>query len=131
MPTVSLTGAMDCSKASSLVGETLPTRIGDPKSMKFKTIYEVWNIGAGCPVYEKGDRIVFDDEKINSHESCFVCALAVTSFSTRYAWIRGDESAVRAMEEDGDTWVSCPAPGPPYTRYGRIIFRAHRVRMEE
>lgn len=123
---------MDCSKSSLHILDALPTRVGLPKGgNKYRTIYEVWDIKAACPVYKKGDRIIFDDDKINFEESSFVCPLAVTSFSTRFAWIRGDEDAVKAMEEDGDVWVSCTAPGPPYSKYGRVIFKAHRVPMKE
>jgi len=120
--------SFDCSKASSHVDDPLPTKVGKKETRPvYRTTFEVWKISGGCPIYREGDRIVFDDDLINEEESNFVCKLAVSSFSTRYAWFRGSDVAADRMIEDGDAWLACPAPGPPYTKHGRVIFRGSRV----
>jgi uncharacterized repeat protein (TIGR04076 family) len=122
--------SFDCSKASGFIVEPLPTRIGRTDGRKYRTVFEVLKINDGCPVYSIGDKIVFDDDVVNEKESSFVCKLALSSFSTRYSWFRGNDQAANNMVEDGDVWLACPAPGPPFTKYGRVIFKVSRQPLE-
>jgi uncharacterized repeat protein (TIGR04076 family) len=96
----------------------------------FRTTFEVESINSGCPLYKVGDKMIFDDLTPNFDLSDPICTLALRSFSTRFAWMKGNNVAVANMEEDGDCWLSCPAPGKPYTEYGRVIFRVKREEVD-
>lgn len=91
-----------------------------------RTVIEVADIKFTCPIYKKGNRLVFDGPLLNLKETDAVCMHAIQSLAWRLIWERGDEGCLREGEEEGWSWFICPLPGEPYTSCGRAIFRFRR-----
>jgi len=101
-----------------------------------RVTYEVEEIRGKCPVYDVGDKMVFDSfastEIVNLTASDAVCMRAVANAwnDLMYQW--GDDSVVGYLASGtGEVRCACSMPGEPYTPCGYCIFRVTREPLDQ
>jgi uncharacterized repeat protein (TIGR04076 family) len=98
---------------------------------KYKLIFRATPLGK-CPIYKKGDKMVFDDWKLNLKETDALCGVAVSSCMGPFflIWSRSGKPTYDYVTKiSGETGFLCPIPGE-YGQCGRCSFEAERVRLE-
>lgn len=101
----------------------------------YRVIYEVEEIRGECPLYKVGDKIVIDTldstEVINLEESTpSPCVRAMGNMWDHLVWQRGSDSVVAHLSGvNGECRIACPMIGPPYTKYGNVVFRIRREKL--
>jgi uncharacterized repeat protein (TIGR04076 family) len=93
-------------------------------------IIEVEEIRGGCPVFKKGDRMVFsggfDLEVERTDALCSHAMGPLLPFLQSLS--RGVPPAALGLAKDGeDAFIHCPDPGEPYTGGGTVTFRIIRT----
>jgi uncharacterized repeat protein (TIGR04076 family) len=90
-------------------------------------IVEVAEIRGNCPVYRRGDRMVFlDGYRLDVQRTDALCSHAM---GTLLPWLAALGKGVEPQElglaraDDPDAYVQCPDPGEPRTGGGTVLFR--------
>lgn len=85
-----------------------------------------------CPVYRKGDRMVFDGPEIVLEDTDALCTHALstilhyTTILDEY-WIPLELGLTREGDEK-HAYLQCADPGQPYTEGGTVIFSCRQVK---
>jgi uncharacterized repeat protein (TIGR04076 family) len=84
-----------------------------------------------CPVYRKGDRMVFDGPEIVLEDTDALCTHALSTI-LHYTtildehWIPLELGLTREGDEK-HAYLQCADPGQPYTEGGTVIFCCRQV----
>ncbi len=84
-----------------------------------------------CPVYSKGDRMVFDGPEIILEDTDALCTHALSTI-LHYTtvldehWIPLELGLTREGDEK-HAYMQCADPGQPYTEGGTVIFCCRKV----
>ena len=102
---------------------------------RYKVTYQAEEIRGACPVYNVGDKIVFDSlsstEVVNLAESDAVCMRVIQNFWTYPVWLHGKDHLIDHLRGiDGECRMACANPGEPYTPCGYVIFRISRRKLD-
>ncbi|WJI10268.1 TIGR04076 family protein [Methanobacterium sp. CWC-01] len=85
-----------------------------------------------CPVYRKGDRMVFDGPEIVLEDTDALCTHALSTI-LHYTtildehWIPLELGLTREGDEE-HAYLQCADPGQPYTEGGTVIFCCRQVK---
>lgn len=85
-----------------------------------------------CPVYRKGDRMVFDGPEIVLEDTDALCTHALSTI-LHYTtildehWIPLELGLTREGDEE-QAYLQCADPGQPYTEGGTVIFSCRQVK---
>ena len=94
-------------------------------------IIEVEEIRGRCPVYKKGDRMVFRGGfNLDLEETDALCSHTMGSLIPFMQSLgRGVPPSELGLAKEGeDAFINCPDPGEPYTGGGTVTFRVRRQR---
>jgi len=92
--------------------------------MKFRVIAKVERINGYFPIYQVGDKVVFEDFYLCSRESANICLHALASMTSLLSpFLHGYSAVQLGIGRKEDTgYVQCPDPGQPHTQGGTVIF---------
>jgi uncharacterized repeat protein (TIGR04076 family) len=102
--------------------------------MKFMLEIIVEEIRGTCPVYKKGDRMVFDAPEIDLEQTDALCTHALSTilhYTTilEYEWCPLTLGLTREGDEK-HAYLQCADPGQPYTEGGTVIFCCRKLDTE-
>lgn len=84
-----------------------------------------------CPVYQKGDRMVFDGAKVVLEDTDALCTHALSTLLHFTTILDHDwnplELGLTREEDEQHAYLQCADPGQPYTDGGTVIFRCRKI----
>ena len=91
----------------------------------------VHEINGKCPVYQKGDRMVFKDPEIVLDETDALCTHALSTilhYTTilEHKWMPLELGLTKEGDED-HAYMQCVDPAGPYTDGGTVIFCCRKI----
>ena len=93
---------------------------------------KVREIKGKCPVYKVGDKIVFDDPRIELAQTDALCTHALSTLLHYVTILEHDWCPVKLgltrSEDPEHAYMQCVDPGLPYTDGGTVIFECSRRR---
>ena len=95
---------------------------------RYRVVAAVREIRGKCPIYNLGDKIVFEGFCIKSSDSRDICIHVFSAMSTLLsAFLHGTSAKDLGIGSEPDTgYIQCPDPGRPYTKGGTVIFELTR-----